>query len=108
MRRVMAFGALLLAGALSVASVAGQQGQMNIEVEQLEDNLFILRGGGGNSAAFVTSNGVVLVDTKLAGWGQPLIDAIRSRDPRGGVPGRAGRRDWHRGTLASLRAREGL
>ena len=72
----MALGALLLAGALSVAGVAGQQDQMTVEVDRLEDNLFILRGGGGNSAAFVTSNGVVLVDTKLAGWGHPLIDTI--------------------------------
>ena len=76
MRRVMVLGALLLAGALSVVGVVGQQGEMNVEVDRLEDNLFILRGGGGNSAAFVTSNGVVLVDTKLAGWGQPLIDTI--------------------------------
>ena len=36
----------------------------------------MLRGGGGNSAAFVTSSGVVLVDTKVPGWGQPLIDKI--------------------------------
>ena len=49
---------------------------MVVEVEQLADNLYVLRGGGGNSAAFVTSNGVVLVDTKVAGWGQPLIDKI--------------------------------
>ena len=40
-----------------------------VEVERLEDNLFVLRGGGGNSAAFITSDGVVLVDTKLAGGG---------------------------------------
>ena len=77
MRRVMVLGALLLVGALSVVGVSGQRGgQMNVQVEQLEDNLYVLRGGGGNSAAFVTSNGVVLVDTKLAGWGQPLIDKI--------------------------------
>ncbi len=77
MRRVMVLGALLLVGALSVVGVSGQRGgQMTVEVERLEDNLYVLRGGGGNSAAFVTSNGVVLVDTKLAGWGQPLIDKI--------------------------------
>jgi glyoxylase-like metal-dependent hydrolase (beta-lactamase superfamily II) len=70
-------GALLVVGALSVVGVASQRGgQMTVEVERLEDNLFVLRGGGGNSAAFVTSAGVVLVDTKLAGWGQPLIDKI--------------------------------
>ncbi|MDP6582209.1 MAG: MBL fold metallo-hydrolase, partial [Vicinamibacterales bacterium] len=77
MRREVVLGALVLIGALSVVGVASQRGgQMNVEVEQLEDNLFVLRGGGGNSAAFVTGNGVVLVDTKLAGWGQPLIDKI--------------------------------
>ena len=69
-------GALVLVGALSVVGVASQQGQMVVETERLEDNLYVLRGGGGNSAAFITSNGVVLVDTKLAGWGQPLIDTI--------------------------------
>ena len=47
-----------------------------VEVDQLRDNLYVLRGGGGNSAAFVTSDGVVLIDTKLAGWGQPLLDKI--------------------------------
>ena len=77
MRRVKVLGALVLVGALSVVGVAGQRGgQPTVEVEQLEDNLFVLRGGGGNSAAFVTSDGVVLVDTKVAGWGQPLIDKI--------------------------------
>jgi cyclase len=75
-RRVVVLGALLLVGATSLGVVSGQQGEMVVEVEQLEANLYVLRGGGGNSAAFVTSNGVVLVDTKMAGWGQPLIDAI--------------------------------
>ena len=76
MRRGAVLGALVMLGALSVVGLAGQQGEMTVEVERLEDNLFVLRGGGGNSAAFVTSNGVVLVDTKLAGWGQPLIETI--------------------------------
>jgi len=76
MRRVVMLGALVLVGALSVVGVATQQGARNLEVDRLEDNLFVLRGGGGNSAAFITSDGVVLVDTKLAGWGQPLIDKI--------------------------------
>ena len=76
MRRVVMLGALVLVGALSVVGVVGQQGQMMVETEKLEDNLYVLRGGGGNSAAFITSDGVVLVDTKLAGWGQPLIDKI--------------------------------
>ena len=81
MRRVAMLGVVVLAGVVSVAGLAGQQGQMTLEVEQLEDNLFVLRGGGGNSAAFVTGGGVVLVDTKLAGWGQPLIDKVGELTP---------------------------
>ena len=77
MRRWIVLGVLVAVGALSLVATAGQQqGAMVVEVEPLEDNLFVLRGGGGNSAAFVTSDGVVLVDTKLAGWGQPLLDKI--------------------------------
>ncbi len=76
MKRAVMLGAVVLVGVLSVIGVTGQQGQNMVETEKLEDNLYVLRGGGGNSAAFITSSGVVLVDTKLAGWGQPLIDKI--------------------------------
>jgi len=33
--------------------------------------------GGGNTAAFVTATGVVIVDTKLPGWGRPIIDKVK-------------------------------
>lgn len=80
MRRVIVLGALLLVGALSVVGVTGQQGQMNIEVDQVRDNLFVLRGqgGGGNTAVFVTTTGVVVVDSKNPGWGQPILDTIET------------------------------
>ena len=39
MRRVVMLGALVLVGVVSVIGVAGQQGQMNLEVDRLEDNL---------------------------------------------------------------------
>ena len=76
MRRTVVFGVLLFVSVLSLAVTARQQGERVVEVEQLRDNLYLLRGGGGTSAAFISSGGVVLVDTKLAGWGQPLLDAI--------------------------------
>ncbi len=96
MKREMALGILALGGALVMSCAGAEEAEPEaappaesqaapaadaplenvVEVERLEDNLFVLRGGGGNSAAFITSDGVVLVDTKLAGWGQPLIDAI--------------------------------
>ena len=76
--RMIALGVVAAAGLVSLAVTAptAQQGEMVVEVERLQDNLYVLRGGGGNSSAFVTSDGVVLVDTKVAGWGQPLIDRI--------------------------------
>ena len=49
-----------------------------VEIQKLKDNLYVLTGGGGNSAVFVTDLGVVLVDTKLAGWGQPVLDKIKT------------------------------
>ena len=65
--------------ALSVGVGATQEREMVIEVEQLEDNLYVLRGqgGGGNTGVFVTGDGVVVVDTKNPGWGQPILEAIR-------------------------------
>ena len=80
-RRAVALGAVLMAGAVSLTVTRAEQGQRVVEVERLKANLYVLRGGGGNSAAFVTSDGVVLVDTKVAGWGQPLIDRIRELTP---------------------------
>jgi len=69
---------LLSANAMSVL----QDDEFVVEVEQLQDRLYVLRGGGGNSAAFITEDGVVLVDTKMPGWGQPLIDSIASITPK--------------------------
>lgn len=82
MRRGIAIGLLLAAGGFSIAVVSGQQEERVVEVEQLENNLYVLRGGGGNSAVFVTSDGVVLVDTKMPGWGQPLLDKIAELTPQ--------------------------
>ena len=76
MRRMIVLGVVMAVGLFSLIAVSAQQEEMVVEVEQLEDNLYVLRGGGGHTAAFVTSDGVVLVDTKVAGWGQPLLDAV--------------------------------
>ena len=62
MRRGMVLGALLAVGALSL-TVAGfeQQGGQPapkvVTVDKIKDNLFVLKGGGGNTAVFVTANG---------------------------------------------------
>ncbi len=79
MRRVKVLVALLAVGSLSLAVRAYQQppAPKVVEVEKLRDNLFELKGGGGNTAVFVGTNGVVVVDTKNPGWGQPILDKIK-------------------------------
>ena len=87
MKLILVLGSLLAAGVLSVA-IAAQQQQTpptanDVMVEKVRDNLYVLRGGaGGNTAAFITANGVVLVDTKLPGWGQPLLQKLKTLTPK--------------------------
>jgi glyoxylase-like metal-dependent hydrolase (beta-lactamase superfamily II) len=99
MKRTLALGSLLVAGALSVAiaavqqppAPAGRQGGApagggggpaapslaGLTVDKLKDNLFVVRGGGGNTAVFITADGVTLVDTKIYGWAPHLITRIK-------------------------------
>jgi len=53
-----------------------------VEVEKVKDNLFVLRGGGGNTAVFVTASGVTVVDAKNPGWGKPILDKIKELTPK--------------------------
>ena len=102
MIRGLVLGALMGAGALSTAVAAARQGRSGpgasqpapsaaaIRAEKIRDNLYVLRGGGatvrvgevslptaGTTLAFIAANGVVLVDTKLPGWGKPIIDTLK-------------------------------
>ena len=80
MRRGVVLGVLLAAGALAV--VKAQPPDPNapkvVDVDKLKDNLFVLKGGGGNTAVFVTANGVTVVDAKNPGWGKPILDKIKT------------------------------
>ena len=78
MRRIILLTSLIAVGAMSyvVAQQAGQK-PMVVEVEKLKDNLFILKGGGGNTTVFVQSNGISVVDTKNPGWGAPILAKIK-------------------------------
>ena len=82
MKRIAVLGTLVITGALTVA-VAAQQAPPqpsadNLTVEKVKDNLWVIRGGGGNTAVFATAKGVTIVDTKNPGWGQPLLDKIKT------------------------------
>jgi cyclase len=79
MKRSIVLGVLLVVGALSIAIAAQQAAPARvIDVEKLKDNLYVLKGGGGNTAVFITANGVVVVDAKNPGWGQPVLDKIKT------------------------------
>jgi glyoxylase-like metal-dependent hydrolase (beta-lactamase superfamily II) len=78
MSRTAILTALVGVGALSIAVSAFQQADAPkvVEAQQIRSNLYMMTGGGGNSAVFIGANGVTVVDTKNPGWGQPLLDAI--------------------------------
>jgi cyclase len=84
MRRGIVLGVLLVTGALAAvrAQPPAQQGPKVVEVEKVKDNLYMLKGGGGNTAVFVTANGVTVVDAKNPGWGQPILDKIKELTPK--------------------------
>ena len=82
MKRQIVLGSVLAAGLFTISVAAYQQpaapAPMVVEVDKLKDNLYVMKGGGGNSAVFITADGVTVVDTKNPGWGQPLLDKIKS------------------------------
>src|SRR5712691_2927697 len=92
MKRSSLLGVLLACGALSMAVTAYQPGAQPpgprvVNIEKLKDNLYVLTSStpgnaatfsGGNVAVFITDSGVTLVDTKLAGWGQAILDKLKT------------------------------
>src|SRR6478736_8836089 len=82
----MTLGLVLMVGALGI--VKAQQPAADapkvIDVEKVKDNLYVFRGngGGGNTAVFITSDGVTVVDAKNPGWGKPILDKIKTITPK--------------------------
>ncbi len=85
MKRSVLLGILLAAGATAMA--AQTPAPKVVDILKLKDNLYVLTSStpgnaatfsGGNVAVFVTSGGVTLVDDKLAGWGQAVLDKVKS------------------------------
>ena len=48
---------------------------------KVRDNLYMIAGGGGNTAIFIQTNGVTLVDTKNPNNGQGIVDEVKA-DPQ--------------------------
>jgi glyoxylase-like metal-dependent hydrolase (beta-lactamase superfamily II) len=82
MRRAVVLGVLMAIGGLVAVKAQPAAQAPRVEVEKVKDNLYVLRGGGGNTAVFLTANGVTVVDAKNPGWGKPILDKIRELTPK--------------------------
>ncbi len=93
MTRTLVLGTLVLAGTMTALLSAGSpqapggqpgQGRGGAPgggvgaAQKVAGNVYMIPGAGGNTAAFVTAGGVVLVDTKLANNGQAILDQVRT------------------------------
>ena len=94
MRRELTLGAVIAVGLLSIGMAASQAPPAQapakphvIDLLKLKDNLYVLASAipgdpatfsGGNVSVFITDTGVTLVDAKLAGWGQAMLDKIKT------------------------------
>src|SRR2546427_12421295 len=95
MKRLIILVTVLAAGALSIAAAGYQQPSQGLpaaalaatQIEKVKDNLYMITGAdptdrnsfsGGNTGVLITDNGALGGDTKLSGWGQGLLDKIKT------------------------------
>jgi glyoxylase-like metal-dependent hydrolase (beta-lactamase superfamily II) len=79
MKREWVLGGLIATGALSltVSAYQAEPAGKVVEALKIRDNLYMLTGGGGSTGVFIRTDGVVVIDTKNPGWGQPTLDKIK-------------------------------
>jgi glyoxylase-like metal-dependent hydrolase (beta-lactamase superfamily II) len=93
MKRVMVLSGLLVIGCAALIAQAQARKEMptqrpEVGLVKVTDTLYVITGGGstegtagsisGNTAVLITDKGVVLVDTKIAGWGQAVLAQVQS------------------------------
>src|SRR4029453_8292316 len=94
MKRGLTLAALIILGGLSILATGAQAPAgptaaqtAAAKIEKVKDNLYMITGSGadnqntftgGNTAVFITDAGVVLVDTKLAGFGPTILNRVKS------------------------------
>jgi len=75
----MMIRAVLFAAVLTLAIPAhAQEKTVRLRTLGPGDILYVLIGGGGNTLALMRDDGVVVIDTKLPGWGTAIRQAIES------------------------------
>jgi cyclase len=73
MRRIL-LAALLLAPAMALAQGPPDFSKVEIKVSKLSGNIYLLQGAGGNIAASLGDDGILIVDTEYS----PLADKIQT------------------------------
>src|SRR5215207_5691514 len=88
---IVALGSTLAAYQAPAQAPAATPTAAQLDVVKLKDNFFVITTSnptpresfsGGNVSVFITDSGVTLVDTKLAAWGQALLDKVKSLTPK--------------------------
>ena len=64
-------------GAAAVKVVMGQQQSQPLGIEEVKDGLYVITGSGGNVAARVTGNGVILIDDKFERNHAEIMQRVR-------------------------------
>jgi len=88
MKRGSVLGTLVVVGSVSVAAFQQPAARATLpDLQKVKDNLYIIAASspvdrslftGGNTGVFITDAGVLVVDTKLAGYGPDIISKIRA------------------------------
>ena len=90
MKRTVMFAAFLAIAAFSAVVTGFQQPAQRAvlpDLQKVKDNFYIIAASspadrsmftGGNTGVFITDGGVVVVDTKLAGYGSDILAKIRA------------------------------
>ncbi|MDE1207074.1 MBL fold metallo-hydrolase [Tenacibaculum larymnensis] len=59
-------------------NVFSQQREVKITTEKLTENIYVLKGQGGNIGVFVEENGVFMIDDQFAPLSKKILEAIKT------------------------------
>ena len=83
MKRLITLSVLIAVGGLTVL-VQAQSDPAAVRLEKVKENLYVVTGGrqgggiAGNTTVYVADAGVVLIDTKYAGFGSQILQQVAS------------------------------